>query len=104
MSNEEEVARLMAVKAGLISTVGSKGWPYLKQISNKIVERALTDALDAPESEKGKEFFMKARIGREIFKEFFTTIDAAMNLEEQPWFAQLADEDMKSANGEQEEE
>lgn len=84
--------RLMAVKVALVETSRTRGWAYIKQITNNIVFSNLQHSLAVEDEEESNQYRIKARVAREIFSQLFAVIDTSMNFgtESEPeWFSQL---------------
>lgn len=90
---EMERARLMAVKQALLVTASTPGWQYLKGMTANIVNLMINEALDAKKDERDEKM-AEAKAAKEIFKRFFTAVEATLTFGtdgEPDWFTNLDD-------------
>lgn len=91
MSNND-VGRLMAVKAALVVTTNTPGWRYVKQIADNVVKAAVEAAISEDDDTKAVPLRRKAKVAREIFNDLFNAIDTSKQFgtnDEPEWFANL---------------
>jgi hypothetical protein len=95
MANNEE-QRLMVVRAALVATTNTQGWSFIKQLANNVVQKAVQDALDEEDPDKGESKRLKAKALQAGFTELFNTIELTKNFDsqvgDQNGFGQLEDE------------
>ena len=75
MATQEE-SRAIVVRAALIQTTGTSGWQYVKQMSNKVVQNAVQEALDEEDPTKGESKRLKAKALQKGFTDLFASIEA----------------------------
>ena len=100
---ESERARLLAVKQALLVTASTPGWHYLKGMAANIINIMINEALEAKREDRDDKM-ADARAAKEIFKRFFTAVEATLTFgtdSEPDWFANL-DELMATAMAESE--
>src|ERR1700676_4514840 len=76
MDNNEQ-SRLMAVKAALVAMTNTPGWNYFKQMSNNVVQKAVQEALDEEDSEKGESKRLKAKAMQKGLADLFNAVEVA---------------------------
>lgn len=74
-TDNSETSRLLAIKAAMISTTATLGFVYIKQISENIVEKAVTDALDEEDREKRDTKTLKAAALRRGFADLWSAVE-----------------------------
>lgn len=81
--NDQEIARLMAVKGALNATKSTQGWHFIKHIADNIVKRAAESALDEDDKQKGEDKRLIAKATRDAFKTLWQAVEnaAAINPE-----------------------
>lgn len=81
MNRQTEIARLAAVKAQLLATTHTTGWGYVRKIADNAVAKAIQDALDEQDRERGELKRLKAKAMQQGFSEVFTAIEAGMSFD-----------------------
>ena len=93
VQQQQERARLMTIKIALSETANTRGWVYMKQVAQNIVQGALQQSLNVGDEEMSEQYRIKARVAQQIFGEMFTVIDSVLSIgtDSQPeWFSELA--------------
>ena len=81
MTQNNDTARIMAVKSALVQTVNTAGWAYIRQIADAIVKKTIDEALDEEDHDKRDGKTLKASALRRGFSELWVAVDAAKSLE-----------------------
>jgi hypothetical protein len=79
MTSANEIGRINAVKAALISTTATPGWTYVKQIANKVVQKAIQDGLDELDRDKRDTLILKASSLQKGLADLFNYIEMTKN-------------------------
>lgn len=93
MPSNNEIQRLLHIKAALNQMTHTHGWAVFKQIANNVVEKAKQDAIDEDDAAKGESLRRKAKALQEGLRDLFNAVETTLKFdtEEEPdWFAQLA--------------
>lgn len=75
--NDQEIARLMAVKSALVATKSTQGWHFIKQIADNIVKQSAEAALDEDDKQKGEDKRLIAKATRDAFKTLWQAVENA---------------------------
>jgi hypothetical protein len=78
-----ELARQMAVKSALVSTTNTTGWPLVKEIADRVVNKAIQEALDEEDSDRGESKRLKASALKKGFADLFNYIDSVKQYDPQ---------------------
>jgi hypothetical protein len=73
---QQEVSRQMAVKAAIISTTNTPGWSFIKQLADNRVKKAVQEALDEDDRDKGESKRLKAKAMQVGFNDLWAYIDS----------------------------
>jgi hypothetical protein len=75
--NEQEIARLMAIKGALNATKSTQGWHFIRQIADNISKQATEAALDEDDKQKGEDKRLIAKAARDAFKTLWQAVENA---------------------------
>lgn len=81
MNQRDEINRLAAVKAQLLATTHTTGWGYIKKIAANAVDKAIQDALDEQDRDRGELKRIKAKAMQQGFAEVFEAIEAGITFD-----------------------
>jgi hypothetical protein len=87
--NQQEIARITAVKSALIHTTGTQGWLYIKKMANNVVQKTVQEALDEEDRDKGEAKRLKAASLQKGFAELFSAVEVTKGFD----IEQITDDD-----------
>ena len=78
-----EITYVKAQQAAIVNTMSTAGWPLVKQVADKIVNKAVQEALDA-EDATGEPKRLKAAALRKGFNELFSALESIRDFKIDP--------------------
>jgi hypothetical protein len=73
--DKAEQARILAIRAALVSTTATTGWRYVRQMADNVVARSTQEALDEEDPIKGESKRLKAKALQKGFQDLFNAIE-----------------------------
>jgi hypothetical protein len=73
--------KIAVIRAALLQTTSTTGWGIVKSFANSLVQNTVVEALDEEDPIKGEAKRLKASALRRGFKDLFTAIETAKNID-----------------------
>lgn len=84
--DNNETARLLAIKAALTSTTATLGWTYIKQMAENMVAKSVEEALAEEDRDKRDSKILKAAALKRGFADLWNAVESAKAIDPQADF------------------
>lgn len=85
-TDNSDTARLLAVKAALVSTTATLGFVYVKQMAENLVQRSVEEALEEDDREKRDSKILRAAALKRGFADLWNAVESAKAIDPQADF------------------